>query len=361
MAKKYRRVKRRKNSDTSWKSLKRRFRVKKRFRRLGLALLVVFGVLLTLGAIYTWYYFTRPFARAGGTFETDVSWDGATPLNLLWLEVGEVGNETAPLVNLSVISLNPTLKRFTVINFPLKYKVYLPSQGKQPLRAIYGVGNLVDPKQGIELTAKNVSYLLGIPIDGYLLVGSEGLEQLNQLFSGAENLKGYFSIKNITLLPQVVALGHVHLRTNLSLGELGRIIYFVWGVRADRTETIVLEPTDLDDQTTLDRHLRLFLEDKTLAGERLKIQILNGTLKSGLAAFAARLVRNMGGEVIRTGNYERQDLTKGFLVLNESGSYTARRLAYIFGVVDSRPPRSSTEKRAEITIILGLENYKRIF
>lgn len=361
MVKKYRRVKRRKNSDTSWKSLKRRFQVKKRFRRFGLALLVVFSVLLTLGVIYAWHYFTRPFARAGGTFETDISWDGATPLNLLWLEVGEVGNETAPLVNLSVISLNPTLKRFTVINLPLKHKVYLPSQGKQPLRSIYGVGNLLDPKRGIELTAKNVSYLLGTSIDGYFLVGSGGLQQFSQLFGDTQTLRDYLSIKNITLLPQMVALGHEYLRTNLSLGELGRIIYFVWGVRASKIETIVLEPSDLGDQTTLDRHLRLFLEDKTLAGGRLKIQILNGTLKPGLAAFAARLVRNMGGEVIRTANYERQDLTKGFLVLNESGSYTARRLAHIFGVVDSRSPRSSAEKRADITVILGLENYNKIF
>lgn len=361
MARRYRRVKRRKNSDTSWKSLKRRFQVKKRFRRFGLALLVVFSVLLTLGVIYAWHYFTRPLARASGTFDTSVAWNGATPLNLLWLEVEEVGNETAPLVDLSVISLNPTLKRFTVIDLPLEHKVYLPSQGKQPLRAIYGVGNLLDPKQGIELTAKNVSYLLGIPIDGYLLVGSGGLQQLSQLFGDTQTLKDCFSIRNITLLPQVVALGHEYLRTNLSLGELGRIIYFLWGVRVDRIETLALKPNDLDDQTTLDRHLRLFLEDKTLAGERLKIQILNGTLKPGLASFAARLVRNMGGEVIRTANYERQDLTKGFLVLNESGGYTARRLAHIFGVVDSRPPRSSAEKRADITIILGLENYKRIF
>lgn len=392
MAKKYRRVKRRKNTNTSWKSLKRRFRVKKRLRRLGLAFIVFFGVLLTLGAIYIWHYFTRPFARASGTFETDISWNGATPLNLLWLEVGEIENETAPLINLSVVSLNPTLKRLTTFNLPLGYKVYLPSQGKHPLRTIYGVGNLLDPKQGIKLTAKNVSYLLGIPIDGYLLVGSEGLRELNQLFSAkgaapaelsqssaqlmsadasgqgsasgggdVRGLKDYLSIKNITLLPRTITLGYKYLKTNLSLSELGRVVYFVWRVRADKITTIALDAENLSDRSTLDRHLISFLKDETLAGERLKIQILNGTLKPSLAAFAARLVRNMGGEVIRIGNYDRQDLTKGFLVLNESGSYTAKRLAHIFGVVDSRPPRSSIEKRADITVILGLENYKKIF
>jgi len=361
MARKYRRIRRPKTSDTSWKSLKRRFKIKKRLRRFSLTLLVVFSVLLTLGVLYVWHYFTRPFARAAGTFESGSSWTGTALLNLLWLEVGEIGSETEPLANLSVIILNPTLGRFTAINLPLDYKVYLPSQGKHPLRTIYGVGNLLDPKHGIELTAKSVSYLLGIPIDGYLLVGSEGLQQLNQLSGDIENLKDYLSIKNITLLPQAAALGHKYLRTNLSLSELGRIIYFIRGVRTDKIEILILDPKDLRDQDTLDQHLSLLMKDKILAEERLKIQILNGTLKPGLASFAARLVRNMGGEVIRIGNYERQDLTKGFLVLDESGGYTARRLAHVFGVVDSRSPKSTTEKRADITVILGLEDYQKIF
>ena len=361
MAKRYHRVRHRRSSDISWKSVKKRFQIKKRLRRFSLALLVFLGVLLTLGAIYTWYYLARPFARAAGTLETDISWGGTAPLNLLWLEVEEIESETSPLTNLAVIALNPTLNRFTIINLPLEHKVYLPTQGKQPLKAIYGVGNLLDPKQWVLLTSKNVSYLLGIPIDGYLLVGRRGVQQLSGLLDNPPHPKDYLSIKNLTFLPQMATLGHHFLRTNLSLNELGRLILFLWGVRSDKVVSFALKMTDFNDLISLDRQLRPYVEDKTFAKERLKIQILNGTLKPGLASFAARMVRNLGGEVIRVGNYERQDLTKGFLVLNESGSHTAQRLAYIFGVVDSRPPRTSSEKRADITLILGLENYKKIF
>jgi len=67
------------------------------------------------------------------------------------------------------------------------------------------------------------------------------------------------------------------------------------------------------------------------------------------------VVRNIGGEVIRVGNFERQDLVKGYLLM-ESGSYTTSRLARIFGVSDSRPPREGSESRANITLILGSEN-----
>ncbi len=361
MAKRYRRTKHSKKSDPSWKSLRKKFRLRKRLRRFGLVFFVFLSVLMTLGILYIWYYFTRPFAQAGGSFDISASWQGKTPLNLLWLEVDEVENDTAPLVNLSLVVLNPTLSSLTIINLPLECKVYLPSQGEQPLKAIYGVGNLLDPKQGIELAEKNVSYLLGVPIDGYLLVGSEGLERLGSLLGQNKSLKEYFSLGNISFLPQIISLGHRYLRTNLPLDELGRVSYFIYGVREDKIEVFALSSGDLQDQEALDLRLRPFVRDAVLAEERIKIQILNGTIKAGLAAFAARLVENMGGEVIRIGNYERQDITKGFLVLDESGSYTARRLSYLFGVVDSRPPRSSTEKRAEINLILGLDNYQEIF
>jgi anionic cell wall polymer biosynthesis LytR-Cps2A-Psr (LCP) family protein len=363
MAKKYRKTnrKRRKRSDGSWKFLKKRFQLKKRFRRFGLAFIIFFSVLFTLGVIYAWQYLTRPFARAAGTFEVDVSWDGRMPLNLLWLEVEDIENGTAPLINITAVSLNPTLERLSIFNLPSDYEVSTPDQGDHPLRNIYGVGNLLDPQQGIELAVKNASYLLGVPIEGYFLVDSAGLEELNQLFGDCGSLKEYLSIGNITLLPRVVGLAHQYLRTNLTLSELVRVVYYVWRVRSDKITIIDLDSELVADSATLDEITRPLLEDANFATERLKIQILNGTLKPGLASFAARVVQNMGGEVVRVGNHERQDLTKGFLVLNESGSYTARRLAHVFGVVDSRSPRSSVEKRADITVVLGLESFERIF
>ena len=101
MPRKYRKTKRRKSSDGSWKKLKKRFHLQKRLRRFGLALLVFSSVILTLGAVYAWYCFSQPFASAAETFGTTFSWDGREPLNLLWLEaeyqsvLGEAGDPVA--------------------------------------------------------------------------------------------------------------------------------------------------------------------------------------------------------------------------------------------------------------------------
>jgi hypothetical protein len=363
MAKKYRKTSRnkRRKSRSSWKALKKRFQLKKRFRRLGLAFIIFLSVLFTLGVVYVWQYFTRPFARAAGTFEIEISWDGKMPLNLLWLEVENIEDETSPLAGVSVVSINPTLERLSVFNLPLEYSVSALSQGNHPLKNLYGIGNLADPKQGIELVVKSASYILGAPIEGYLLVDGTGLKELDQLFSGCGGFKEYLSFRNITRLPRFVGLTHQYLQTNLTLSELVRAIYYVWQVRSDRVTTVDLGSELVGDQAALDAFTGPLLKDANFTTERLKIQILNGTLEPGLASFAARVVKNMGGEVVRVGNHERQDLTKGFLVLDESGSYTAKRLAHVFGVVDSRPPRSSVEKRADITVVLGLEGFERIF
>jgi hypothetical protein len=361
MAKKYRRLRRKKRKTSSWRTLKKKFQLKKRLRRVTLASIVFFGVLLTLGTIYVYHYLTRPFARASGSFINDITWDGETPLNLLFIVPKEGGGETASLQAISIVSLNPSSQRLTVLNLPRDYQVSLSAHGRYPLRALYGLGNLEDSQEGIALTAKTVSRLLGISIDGYLELQEAGFREFGNLFEGVAEVQGYFSLANISLLPKVLSLSHEHLRTNLSLGELTRAVRFIWKVRGDKVEVLSLSKSALRDWERLDYLLSPFWEDENFVGERLRIQVLNGTTKPGLASFASRIIENLGGEVVRADNYERQDLTRGFLVLNQSGSYTAKRLAYIFGVVDSRPPQLPDEKRADITIILGIENYQKFF
>jgi len=360
MAKRYRRTKkRRKGSNSSWRVLKQRFHLRKRLRRFGLALLVFSSVLLTLVAVHLWGYFGQPFAGAAGQFGIDGSWDGRQPLNLLWLEISTEG-ESAPLKNFSVVSLNPTSGRFTIFTLPLEYEVSIPLHGSRPLRSIYELGNLLEPEQGVELAAKRASYLLGISIDGYLVMSTSGLQELVGYF-GTDDLKSCLSFRNLVHFPQILNIAREHLRTNLSLAELVRVIHYLWRVRPDRMRTVGLQSKVLSDQDVVDSLVGPAVRDEMLVAERLKIQVLNGTYKPGLASFVGRVVRNMGGEVIRVGNYERQDLTRGFLVLDESGSYTAKRFARAFGVVDGRPSHSSAERRADVTIVLGSEECERIF
>ncbi len=311
-------------------------------------MIVVAAVLIVSGVWSVWKFFTEPFkTSAGSTFQNSYVWDGVAPFNLLVLEVSGVDETAPPTESLMVVSLNPTRDLVTFVKIPVDYK---------NLRDLYGLGNLSNSRDGVGMVADTVRGLLGIPIDDYLLVDHQGVVRLGELFPEVHGVKDALTFKMLLQFPKFWEVAKQSIRTNLGVLEIARATFYLLGVRSDKITPLNVDSSLLADQTALDRQLSPFFRDEKIAAEHLKIQILNGSSRSGLATAAARIVRNIGGEVIRSDNYERQDLEKGYLLLDSSGSYTASRLAQIFGVSDSRPPRSGSEARANITVILGVQN-----
>ncbi len=306
------------------------------------------AVLLVLGTWSVWRFFTEPFkTSAGATFQNGAAWDGKTPFNLIVLEVSGVDETAPPTESLEVVSLNPTQDLITTVGLPTEY---------QNLRDLYGLGNLSGGRNGVGEVVDTLRGLLGIPIDDYLLIDHEGMKKLGELFPNVRGVKDALTFENLLKFPAFWEIARQNIRTNLSIPEIARIVWYFLRVRSDKIVQLELPPALIDDQEELDRKLSPYFRDETLFAEHLKIQVLNGSGRPGLANAAARVIRNIGGEVIRADNYERQDLEKGYLLLESSGSYTASRLAQIFGVSDSRPPRSGSEARANISVVLGSKN-----
>jgi hypothetical protein len=350
MARKYRRVRRKKGTKrnpSSWKRLKKQFKFKKRLQQVRIALTIIIGVILVGGTIYLWNFFARPFASAGSTFQGNVSWDSRAPLNLMFLEVADVDEPTSPTRKLGVLAFNPTQESFAVVDVPVKYDKF---------GDLYGLGNLSDKKDGLRVVGNNLRKVLGVPIDGYVLVGEDGIEELGELFSNPQGLEDILNFGNIIQFPKVWRIARESLRTDLDIKEIAQVLWYLIQVRSDKVIQLNLNEKLLDDSNSLDKKISPFFRDEKLATEHLKIQVLNGSNLPGLAGDSARIIKNIGGEVIRVDNFQRQDLIKGYLVLESSGSYTAHRLAHIFSVSDSRPPRTGSEARANVTLILGKEN-----
>ncbi len=313
-----------------------------------MALIVVASVLLVLGVWNLWKFFTEPFkTAAGATFQNSYAWDGTTPFNLLVLEVVGIDEIAPPTVGLTILALNPTQESATFVRLPLEY---------QNLKDLYGLGNLSVQRDGVGKVGNAVRSLLGISVDDYILIDHQGVVQLREIFPEVRGPRDLLTFKNILRFPDFWRVARGSVQTNLRALEIARAFFYLARVRSDKVFQLDVEAGLLADLPGLDRRLEPFFRDERMMAEHLKIQILNGSGRPGLAAATARIVRNLGGEVIRTDNYERQDLEKGYLLLDSSGSYTASRLAQIFGVSDSRPPRSGSESRADITIVLGAQN-----
>jgi hypothetical protein len=305
------------------------------------------GVLLVNGAYSFLKIFFSPLDSAAGSyFQNSSSWDGKMPLSLVYLEVSDITVKSPQTLDLSLISFNPTQGLFTTVAIPSSY---------QRLKELYGLGEINTSGGGVGIVAQEVQKLLGVPVDGYIVVDSKGLEELEDLFPKVSGVKDALILSNIFKIPQVWAIKQSSAKTSLDIPGILRIAWYLLQVRSDKIDQLTLTPEFLDDPAGLDRKLLPYFKDEHLATEHLKIQVFNGSSKSGLASAAARIVQNIGGEVIRVDNFERQDLVKGYLLM-DSGSYTASRLARIFGVSDSRPPREGAEARANITLILGSEN-----
>ena len=333
--------------SSSWRIFQRHSKVQKTFRRVVSAVAVLLAALLIIGA----YNFIRLFfspldSAAGSYFQNSSSWDGEMPLSLIYLEISDISVSSPQTFNLSVLSFNPTQGLFTTIKIPTSYR---------NLGELYGLGEINAAEGGVGVVAQEVQNLLGIPIDGYIVIDRPGLEELQSVFPGVSGVKEALVLPNIFKLPQLWMIGQSSAKISLDITGIARVIWYLLHVRSDRIEELVLPPELLDDPAGLDRKISPYFRDDQLATEHLKVQVLNGTKRGGLASTAARIVKNIGGEVIRVANFERQDLVRGYLLM-ESGSYTASRLARIFGVSDSRPPREGSEARANITLILGSEN-----
>ncbi|MDP1710815.1 MAG: LCP family protein [candidate division WWE3 bacterium] len=348
MPRRYRSLKSGARKPSSWRRFQSRFKFKKRLRRLTLVITVVAAVILTLGAYNFLKLFFSPLdSAAGASFQNTSSWDGRMPLSILFLEVSDLEASSSPTQSVGVFSLNPTQGLFTILNLPTSHR---------NLRDLYGLGEINARSGGVGVLADEVRGILGVPVDGYVIVSREGLQELRQLFSQARSLKDFFALENFLKIPEVWTIVRDSSKTSLDIPSILRVAWYLARIRSDMVDQFALAPELLDNSASLDRKLSPYFRDDYLVEEHLKIQVLNGSGRSGLAVAAARVIRNIGGEVIRVDNFGRQDLVKGYLLLESSGSYTAARLARIFGVSDSRPPREGSEARANITVVLGSEN-----
>jgi len=338
---------RRGRRSSSWKGLSQQFKLKKFFSRLKLAVLLVLGVSLVWGTLYLWKFFTQPFASAASSFQNNESWDGRSPLNLMYLVVSDVAELAPTTRGVGLLTFNPTQGSFSAISIPAAY----PS-----LHNLYALGRLSEDRDGLKRVRDEISDLMGVAINGYVLVGEEGLQEISRLFPHDGDVKDYITLTNLRYLPTVWEIGRQNLLTDLGIGDILRIFWYILSLRTDHTNLLSLSPSILSDPIVLDHKITPFLKDENLVGEHLKIQVLNGSGIPGVAAQAARIIRNLGGDVIRVENYERRDLVQGFLVTDSSGTYSASQLSKIFNLADSRPPKSGSEARANITVILGLDN-----
>lgn len=226
------------------------------------------------------------------------SWEGKSRFTIIF--------STKPVI---VVSYNPTDDSIAAVSIPQDtYVDATHGYGRYRLGKVYDVGNL-DGK-GPQVLKSTVRELLGVPIDGYIDVKNVNL-------SDSENLSANDFIAKRKIILGWGIFFRVKEKTDLSLSDLWQFYSHVWSVKAGKISFVnlknaqVLESQLLPDGSSilvaqtqaLDGLLRDLFHEDALASENLKLAVLNSTDVSGLGDKMARILGNMGLQVVSVANF----------------------------------------------------------
>ena len=229
--------------------------------------------------------------------------------------------------------------------------------GKYKVEAIPGLEKL--EKRDI-LLAESIQENLGIPVEGWV-----GMSNVKCSASGGSNVKEKILCEVGNQILQEKS-------TNFSRWDLLRLWWKIKRVRGGGTEVLDLGKLNVFlekqlpdgtkvfeiDPARLDPLIQKFLADFSLKKENLSIEILNGTSFAGLAEKGARLLTNIGGEVVTVGNSEAgSEKCEVRSFKDKKNSYTVRKIMKVW---NCNWQEKKEEGRAEITLILGEDYWQKL-
>lgn len=338
---------------SSWKDAQQRINTKNKSKLALAVLALVIGILVLSWAVNFTKSLFSPF-RQTSLSQKKIIWDGEFNINLL-IRTDQI----------SLLSYNPKEGRITIIDIPDETFLIVPYDfGMWQLRAVYGLGESQKELGGGRLLKDTLTSFFALPLDGFLDLSTlkpkksayEVVEQLREnLFSGLDFLSA--------------------LQTDLTPLELIKLKMSINNVRFDKTSKIDLVELNALSKESLSDGTQVYtadpfkldaaiagLADPAVVSEHKTIAVFNATDKAQLAQKWARLITNLGGNVIITTNAKKK--LKNTQVTGEQ-SHTFKRLRQIFELDCQENPKcdrlSASDEdllssRAQINLFLG-EDY----
>lgn len=331
-----------------WKEIQSKGRIAKKTKWGLIALSLILGLLIFAQGVK----FTKSlFSPWQSKNQRNYLWSGDFNINIL-----------IKAKQISLLSFSPHNQKITIIDIPdTTYLEVSRGFGKWMISSIYDLGQSQKESGGGQLLKDTVVNLFGLPIDGFLNFSPKySQSQTTEIVS--EIRKNPLTL--ITMLPD--------LKTDLTPFELIRLKWGMSKVRFDKIKQINLEKASLlqkekladgtevltADLVKLDSILSDLI-DPTIQSEHKTIAIFNSTEHGGLAQKAARLITNLGGDVIITSNGQKR-----FAKTQITGekSRTLQRLRQIFETDDTieLTQQDLVSSRAQINIFLGEDYFDQL-
>jgi len=332
-----------------------------RLRILSMGLLLFLGSLLIGGAMLLILAFRTPFAKADSFGE--IFTENSSKYTLLLMSVDSREGSSPHIESINLFSLNPQSKTAVMISIPSELKLNnLAEFGEISLSSLYAVGSGNDPDhtKSITTVSDTLENILAIPIDKYIITDQKGLKNIEDEANMEltwSNFNELLSLRELLRFPNLVTTLHSSLASDLSFQELTTLGKLLLSIREDKITKLELREEDFKEISILDRKLAGNVFDPQIYEERLSIQVLNGTTIPAQAQQASRLIQNMGGRVVDTGNTTDQNSERSYILVRNESSYTLSKISKVLGINTIRVYNSSygIKDRADISVIVGLD------
>ncbi len=317
----------RKEKEPRWQREHKKEGVKKRFR-----------------LIKTWLLIFVLLALAGFAFKSWLSyrhrvWDGKSRLNLA-IASGKT----------YLLSLDPVASEIFLVEIPSQTQVEVAfGRGFYPLDSVYELSQL--EKEEGRLLAQTLENNFAVPVKAWAylpnrLNSQEPKAFLIQIIYSA--LKGKVKT-NLAFWDffQLLLANHRIPIYQAGFYELSQLNLLTKTELPDKTQALTI------DKDRLDSFCQNHFPERKIRLENLAVEVINSTPLPGLAEKGARLLTNIGFEVVGTSNQEEeitQCLISGDSQLKEH--YSTKRIKAIFGC---RWQSSQEKERADLVLILGKE------
>lgn len=312
----------RKTARKGWKTDAKH---KKSLKRTKLALLVLglIILLIVLGKLVAFIAnLQQPISKEAFLPQRNYFWDGTSNLNLI------IKTNTV-----SLLSFNPLEKSIQIYNLPDSLYLWVPGgYGSWKLSSIYPLGQADPQKLGAKFIKGSLALFFGVPIDGVIvfngnLAKASPPQVINKFRDGI-----FAYIKHSS-----------NIQTDLSSYEMFR---FVWGVSKVRFDKVqerdllslnVLDKSYLPDNSLIytaegDRidSISSYFAESNLVTEKASIAIFNATKNPGLAQYGARIISNLGGNVIFAANANNLQDKSAIYISRVSSEFTLKRVSQVF-------------------------------
>lgn len=334
----------------------------KKIKILAFAFIFVLATGLVFLSVYFYQFLHFNLARAGNGLATEIkNLETGHDFNLVFFKIKDFKDPTSLMEEVYLANFQVKAGRLNLLGLsPEETVTNLQGTGKVKVAALYGLAHLADATR-FDAFGKTLSLNFGLPIDGVFYVDELGFQKVKANLDFLKNPsgRGWDFRSRLATLKSLFLLGSAY-QTSLNLQSF---LAFSQYLALDAPGSFrIFKVTDFMGQTEkADLLLRENFLDQEVANERLKIIILNGTGRAGLAGSAARMASNLGLTVLTTGNPEQGETFQDSVLFTKTKSYyTVSRLAQIFSLKNLRlteevatDPRFNRLLRADLILILG--------